>query len=433
MLASIIPTTRLVAKQLTSAMFRELTSRERFDFHIKLWDGAHFTFGSFPQFTLTINHPSALRTMLNSPDELTLGELFVQGDLDIDGDFDCALRFAEHLVTTPPILQDSLLRTLSHVLPAKNDNEPEVRGNRLTGTVHSLARDRAAIAYHYDLSSDFYRLWLDSHMLYSSAYFECSEENLEAAQKRKLDYICRKLRLKSSDKLLDLGCGWGGLVIHASQNYGVQAYGITLSVPQADLARERIRSAGLEDRCSVRICDYRELEEQERYDKIASIGMFEHVGRDMLGVYFNQAWRLLRPGGVLLNSGITASTTYKRPGASFIDRYVFPDGDLVPLHDAIQTAEECGFEVRDIEQLREHYALTLDRWVRNLEEHAREAQQMVGNETYRIWRLYMSASARAFRIGRIQLYQLLLSKPDKGHSDIPLTRKDWYMTDQRHV
>jgi cyclopropane-fatty-acyl-phospholipid synthase len=215
--------------------------------------------------------------------------------------------------------------------------------------------------------------------------------------------------------------------MHAAKHYGVNASGITLSVAQAELARERIRVAGLEDRCKVEVCDYRGLNPSQCYDKIVSVGMFEHVGEKLLPEYFGRAWDCLRPGGVFLNHGIATSTTFESRGPSFIDRYVFPDGELVPLNATVRAAEECGFEVRDVESLREHYALTLRHWVRGLEAKAEEARRVASDIAYRIWRLYMSGSAHGFKTGRLNLYQILLSKPENGNSQLPLTREDWYV------
>jgi cyclopropane-fatty-acyl-phospholipid synthase len=265
-------------------------------------------------------------------------------------------------------------------------------------------------------------------MVYSCAYFQSEDEDLDPAQERKLDYLCRKLRLKAGQKLLDLGCGWGGLVMHAARAYGVDATGITLSQPQADLANERIHAEGLDDRCRVLVRDYRQMQEHEAYDALVSVGMFEHVGAVKLPRYFAQAWALLKPGGAFMNHGIAMRGSDKPvKGKSFSNTYVFPDGELVPIHTTLRAAEKAGFEVRDVESLREHYALTLRHWVRRLEAHHEQALQYVSEPTYRVWRLFMSGSAYGFTTGRLNLYQTLLVKPDKGGaSRLPLTRSDWY-------
>ena len=296
----------------------------------------------------------------------------------------------------------------------------------LQGSIHSKQRDRKAVSYHYDVSNDFYALWLDSRLVYSCGYFKSPEDDLEVAQEQKLEYICRKLRLRRGDRMLDLGCGWGGLMEYAATHYGAQVYGVTLSAPQAELARERFRQAGVSDQCRVEVTDYRDLDTSQQYDKIVSVGMFEHVGEALLPEYFAQAWALLRPRGVFLNHGIAASATIKRKGPSFIDKYVFPDGELVPVHTSLRAAEACGFEVRDVESLREHYALTLRHWVRRLEARSDEARKITDDITYRVWRLYMSGAAHGFQTGRLNIYQILLSRPDHGESRLPITRGDWY-------
>ncbi|MGA7294654.1 MAG: cyclopropane-fatty-acyl-phospholipid synthase family protein [Terriglobales bacterium] len=293
------------------------------------------------------------------------------------------------------------------------------------GSVHSRDRDRQAVSYHYDLPADFYALWLDQRMVYSCAYFATLEEDLNSAQERKLDYICRKLRLRQGDRLLDIGCGWGGLIMHAVAHYGVEAVGITLSVPQAELAQQRVRESGLSNRCCVEVSDYRDIQLGQPYDKIVSVGMCEHVGEAFLPEYFSRMYELLRPGGVFLNHGIAYSSTYRRQGPSFSDRYVFPDADIIPINATIRAAEVSGFEVRDLESLREHYALTLNHWVRCLEAQAEEARRITDDRTYRIWRLYMAGSAHGFHTGRLNVYQTLLAKPT-GDSGLPLTREDWY-------
>jgi len=275
----------------------------------------------------------------------------------------------------------------------------------------------------------FYALWLDPQLVYSCAYFRSADEGLAEAQANKLDYICRKLRLRPGERLLDIGCGWGGLLIHAASRYGVEGLGVTLSGPQAAEARDRIRAAGLETRCRVEVADYRELAGDAAYDKLVSVGMVEHVGRAELGTYFRQAFRLLRAKGVFLNHGISDASLRRWPRpCSFVQRYVFPDGELPPVPSVLEAARQNGFEVRDVESLREHYALTLRHWVRRLEAHRDLVRQVVDEATYRVWRLYMAGSAQAFDSGAISVYQSLLIKNRGGTSSLPLTREDWYRT-----
>ena len=310
------------------------------------------------------------------------------------------------------------------------DGEPGGNGHRsagLRGQPHSKKRDRQAVSQHYDVSNDFYALWLDRQMVYSCAYFERDDEDLDAAQARKLDYLCRKLHLRAGERLLDIGCGWGGLIIHAARHYGATALGITISEEQAQLARERIAQAGLSERCRVEIRDYRELADAGQFEKMVSVGMFEHVGEKLLPRYFQEAWRLLRPGGIFLNHGI-ARRAIDPPSdrAAFIFRYVFPDGELVPINVALRDAEEAGFEVRDVESLREHYALTLRHWDCRLQARGDAARSIVGERTSRIWRLFLCGSAQTFNAGTLNVYQSLLIKPDQGRSGLPLTRTGWY-------
>ena len=298
----------------------------------------------------------------------------------------------------------------------------------MRGKRHSIERDRRAIEYHYNISNDYYGLWLDTNMVYSCAYFHTLMDSLDQAQENKLEHICRKLRLRPGQRLLDIGCGWGGLIIYAAKRYGVVAKGITLSQPQADLANQRIAQAGLGDRCRAVVQDYRELDDGRSFDALASIGMFEHVGAALLQTYFHQAWRLLCAGGLFLYHGITCrvgDAPLRR--RSFSTAYVFPDGGLVPVSTSLRIAESVGFEVRDVESLREHYALTLRHWVRRLEAGHEQALQFVDEPTYRVWRLFMSGSAYGFTSGRLNVHQALLVKPGpKGRSGLPLTRVDLY-------
>ncbi len=394
---------------------------------IRLWDGTVWEAepGDATKFTIVLKHADALCKMVAPPRDLALAEAYVRDDFDIEGDIEAALALGEHLYALPwntkalwglfwqlgPL---SLLR-LRHT----RDNGPVLKGK-----LHSQDRDRQAVTSHYDLSNDFFSLWLDRRMAYSCAYFLSPSDDLDRAQERKLDYLCRKLRLMQGERLLDIGCGWGGLIMHAARHYGVDALGLTLSKPQAELANERIRQSGLGRSCRVELCDYRDLSTRNAFDKILSVGMYEHVGASALPNYFEQIWRLLRPGGAFLNQGIAIRNAC-RPDR-FIDRYVFPDGELLPIGPLLSMAERSGFEVRDVESLREHYAMTLRHWLRRLEGGHDEARQIVDEKTYRVFRLYLSAFAARFQSGLFDLYQTLLLKSDGGASGLPLTRDDWY-------
>jgi len=398
-------------------------------FAIRFWDGTEWCPGDKePIFTLVLRHPGALRRMFLKANELTLGEAYIFDDFDIEGEIETAYTLADYLIQRRPGLFGRLGMALYLLgLPGRERPGSLRQAARLRGKAHSRMRDSLAVTYHYNVSNDFYRLWLDERMVYSCAYFATADESLAAAQEKKLDYICRKLRLQKGERLLDIGCGWGGLLLHAARHYGVEAVGITLSRPQAELANERIRAAGLAERCRAQVMDYREVDEGEGFDKLVSVGMFEHVGLQRLQEYFAKAWRLLRPGGVFLNHGIASSLSRPfNPGPSFIDRYVFPDGDLLPVATTLRTAESCGFEIRDLESLREHYLLTLRHWVRRLEARREEILCCTDEVTYRVWRIYMAGSAYGFRTGRLNLYQTLLSRPGGDESRLPLTRTDWY-------
>lgn len=396
----------------------------------RLWDGTYWPDGDPKPSTVVLNHPGALRSMLLPGTEVGLGEAYLYNDFDVEGDLEVVFSLADTLgQDVNGVLQKLHAARILLQLPSGPARPTARRGPaRLTGKRHSIERDRRAVTYHYDVSNDFYALWLDKHTVYSCAYFQSPDDDLDSAQERKLDYICRKLRLRPGQRLLDIGCGWGGLVLHAARNYGVDATGITLSQPQADLANARIAEAGLAERCRVLVRDYRELDEPGAYDALVSVGMFEHVGARMLPIYFSKAWALLKPGGVFLNHGIAnRATDPPRSGRSFSDAYVFPDGELTPISTSLGVAEKAGFEVRDVESLREHYMLTLRHWVRRLEAKHEQALQYVDEPTYRVWRLFMSGSAYGFKVGRLNVYQaLLVRQGEGGQSGLPLTRADWY-------
>ncbi|MGA2902413.1 MAG: cyclopropane-fatty-acyl-phospholipid synthase family protein [Candidatus Korobacteraceae bacterium] len=404
------------------------TDYPRRDFAIRLWTGDTWGNTDNPRFTLVLKHAGTLRRMLLGANQATLGEAYVYDDFDVEGNVEAAFEFGDHLVAHELELTEKL-RLAGFLLRLPHGDyyhDDQRAAPNLHGKLHSKHRDRAAVTYHYNLSNEFYQLWLDRRMVYSCAYFERGDEDIDTAQAQKLDYLCRKLRLRPGETLLDVGCGWGGLVLYAAEHFGVRALGVTLSEPQAELAQKRIREAGLSARCEVRPCDYRDLDPSSRFDKIVSVGMFEHVGESRLPEYFQHVRELLRAGGVFLNHGIAASATYSRKGPSFIDKYVFPDGGLVPLGTTIRIAEACGFEVRDVESLREHYARTLRHWASRLESRYEDAKRITSETIYRIWRIYMSGCAHAFAKGRINVYQVLLSKPENGETHLPLTRADWY-------
>jgi cyclopropane-fatty-acyl-phospholipid synthase len=293
---------------------------------------------------------------------------------------------------------------------------------------HSRTSDRNAISYHYDVGNDFYGLFLGNTMTYSCAYFRNGNEDLDRAQTNKLDHICRKLRLKEGEKLLDIGCGWGGLIIHAAKNYGVKALGITLSREQHKFANERIKNEGLSGLARAEIMDYRDLKGNGVFDKISSVGMFEHVGIKNLPLYFGTAKRLLNDKGLFLNHGIT-SQKYEKKGNSgirFINDFVFPDGELTDISHIQHIMESSGFEVLDVESMRQHYAKTLRHWTANLMSRKAEALKIAGERIYRIWVLYMAGCSYGFEKGNIGIYQVLLSKNRHGYDHIPPTREDIY-------
>lgn len=406
--------------------------RKERDFAVRLWDGSSWepSAGQPARFTLTLKHPGALRSMFWPPDDLAMGEAYIYDDFDIDGSMEAVFPLVDDLLADQQLGLTGKLHQAKRLftLPSQRRSRTSAYGARLHGHEHSIERDRQAVSYHYDQSNAFFAQFLDSRMVYSCAYFESPDEGIETAQARKLDYICRKLRLKPAERLLDIGCGWGGLVIHAARHYGVEAIGVTLSVRQAEFANERIRAAGLADRCRVELRDYREVDEPDGYDKLVSVGMFEHVGEAQLPTYFRHAWRLLRPGGVFLNHGICQNVDQPRQhGRSFVAKYVWPDGELETIGATLRAAEQAKFELRDVESLREHYALTLREWVRRLEAHQDAARSATDEVTYRIWRLYMAGAAYNFSNGALNLYQALLAKPEHGKSGLPLTRADWYV------
>jgi cyclopropane-fatty-acyl-phospholipid synthase len=358
--------------------------------------------------------------------QLAIGEAYIYDDIDVLGPLDAFVPLADQLMERRWSLMDWLRCGAATWTQRRLDRVPEdTRCLTLHGRRHDKLRDKEAVRFHYDVPVEFYRLWLDSRLMYSSGYYEHEDDGIEQAQTQKLEYLCRKLRLGRGDRVLDIGCGWGGFAVYAAQVRGAVVHGITLSRRQAEVAQQRINAAGLSRRCRIEVRDFRDVHGEQMYDRIISIGMIEHVGKHRLAAYYQQAMDLLAPGGAFLIQGI--GTRDGRPALGpFANRYVFPDAELLPVEDMVRAAEHSGFEVRDVESLREHYALTLNAWNRRLEEHHEDAVRVVGEVTYRVWRAYMAMAGYLFRRGRLSLYHTLCVKAEDGRAGLPLTRKEWY-------
>lgn len=397
----------------------------------RLWTGEAWSWGDGPPaFTLALAHPGALRAMFWPADPLGLGESYVFGDFDIEGDL---LAFADWLRDVneaagrrPWREKMNLAWTIGRLPDAKRPRDPG-RGGRVTAGPHQPERERQAIGYTYDLPGAFYALFLDRSLQYTCGYFADPDECQEAAQTRKMDYVCRKLRLRPGERFLDMGCGWGGLLVHAAARYGVEAVGVTLSDEQAAWAERAVDAAGLRGRVRVVRSDYQDFRAPDAFDKAASVGMGEHVRPENLPRFFGTLHDCVRPGGALLYHAIMLRPNTPFPvWTAFADRYVFPNGKLHTLLDALGRAAEAGFEVRDVENLREHYVPTLNRWLRRLESNRTAAVGLTDEITYRVFRLYLALAPLGFQTGVCQLNQVLLAKPDAGRAGLPLTRADWY-------
>ena len=399
--------------------------------NFRLWNEMYWPDSEPKPATIVLNRPSALREMFLSGSEMAVAEAYLREAFDVEGDMMAAFEMADILAkqTGGWMRALSVAGMLRHLPEYKSKTSPEHRyAAHLNGKKNSPDRDQNAIRFHYDVSNDFYALWLDPRMVYSCAYFENPNVSLDEAQLAKVDHICRKLDLKPGERLLDIGCGWGGLILHAATRYGVQVDAITLSEKQLEWCRHLIAEKRLQNRVKVHLADYRELKREEQYDKVVSVGMVEHVGRQNLGVYFQQAAGLLKPGGLFLNHGIGAGPVpWTSRNEHFIARYVFPDTDLPPIPVMLDAAAKTGFDIRDVESLREHYAMTLRHWVRRLEFRHDDALKYVDETAYRIWRLYMAGSAHSFELGYLSIYQTLIAKiTPEGRSQAPLTRAKWY-------
>jgi cyclopropane-fatty-acyl-phospholipid synthase len=372
---------------------------------VRLWNGLEAVLGDEPRVTFTIPSVASLRQLVR-PSLDRLGSAYVEGKLEVEGKLNDILQVAIRLAT--------------HGAPRQR------RGPRIFR--HTRAVDAEAIRYHYDVSNQFYALWLDSRMVYSCAYFRSAQDSLDDAQIQKVDHILTKLRVRPGDRLLDIGCGWGALVIRAAQKFGARAVGITLSQNQYDLARERIAAAGLADRCEVRLEDYRDV--TGKFDRIASVGMFEHVGLQNLRLYFTRIRDLLNDDGTVMNHGITSGDpdSAESPlGASdYINRYVFPHGELPHISRTLYEMCAAGLEPVDVENLRRHYALTLTHWCERFESHSAQLREIGGDKRWRIWRMYLAGCAYAFAQEWMALHQIVAVKSGSSAAALPLTRDYMY-------
>jgi len=397
---------------------------------IRLWDGELAIGVEDAPCTVIFHQPSMLRNLILHKNVVHLAEAYLAGDADIEGDIETLFDLVCHMrdLALPWSVKWKVMRQALN-LPAarrhaKKEAEKDARAVQTKSGKHRNSRE--SIAHHYDVSNDFYQLWLDREMVYSCAYFPEVDRSLDKAQRDKLDYICRKLRLVPDQTLLDIGCGWGALVCWAARHYGVRAHGITLSKQQYQYACERIRHEGLEEQVTIELRDYRDLPEDAQYDRIVSVGMFEHIGVANFPLYFDIIKRTLKPGGLFLNHGITNDTGWQdTPITRFINSYVFPDGELTRIGTVINAMEKAGFEIIDVEGLRRHYALTLRSWVQALEANREQAVAMVGEASYRVWRLYMSGSAYYFDEGSINVFQVLVGH-DREPLAISLRRDEMY-------
>lgn len=383
-------------------------------FAVRLWDGTQWrATADNPRFVIVVREPAALAELATADVE-AIGEAYVAGALDVEGD----------LLACYPVL-DFLVARGSFERLAAPRSTGAARGFEATREPQSIARAREAVNFHYELPGEFFALFLDPERVYTCAYFTSETLSLEEAQLCKLEHVCRKLRLRRDDEVLDLGCGWGAFALYAAREHGARVTAITLSELQAGYARKRIADAGLTERCRVVVMDLRELAGSARFDKIASMGSVEHIGATGIAAYFARCFELLRPGGLMLNDGMTSRPT--RPlagGNAFQRKYIFPDHALLPVSTMLSAAEAADFEVRDVESLREHYGLTLASWYRRLEAQTAKAHAIVGEPTTRAFKAYLAGTSHQFRIGDLDMHQSLLEKSVAGSSCLPLTRDD---------
>lgn len=392
--------------------------RRRVNLPVRLTWGDHghggLSLGDFSEPTVRMRvRDAAALPLLMQPTLETLGQAYVEGLIDVEGELRDILAVAHGLADAASVDEQAVVR-------------PRRRAE------HSRALDSDAIRYHYDVSNEFYAQWLDPAMVYSCAYFERGDESLALAQQKKIDHILTKVRLQPGQRLLDIGCGWGALVIRAAQQLGARCVGITLSENQYALARERVKVAGLEDRVEIRLQDYRDVPDGP-FDRVTSVGMFEHVGLNHLAAYFGQVRALLAPDGWVLNHGITSSDAHdgeaSKGAGGFVHRYVFPHGELPHLGTVMRTMQEGGLEVFDAENLRRHYARTVALWSEAFEARRDRIRALVDDKRWRIWRVYLAGCAWAFEQDEIALFQVLCRPARRSAGEMPWSRRWMYARD----
>jgi cyclopropane-fatty-acyl-phospholipid synthase len=384
------------------------TSLPRRPFGVRFWDGTEVPATEPDAPTLTLLTPRALAHALRAPGELGLGRAYVAGMLEVD-DMEAALRMVDEFEPPDLSIRQQLNLALAVVRACGLVMPPPVPATelRLRGQRHTIGRDRRAVRHHYDVGNEFFALFLDRSMTYSCAYWAGGAQTLEEAQEAKLELVCKKLSLRAGERILDVGCGWGSFVIHAARRHGIGAVGITLAERQAELARERVREAGVADRVEIRVADYREVSDGP-FDAIASIGMVEHVGEEQIDAYARRLHRLLEPGGRLLNHGIAKLKDFDAPDeGAFSERFVFPDGVPLPLSRVLQALERAEFTPTHVEGLQDDYAKTIGYWIDSFDGHWDDAVRLGGIERARVWRLYLRAARQGFETGWASVYQVL--------------------------
>jgi cyclopropane-fatty-acyl-phospholipid synthase len=398
-----------------AALVRDLVGVE-LPVRIRAWDGSEA--GPVDGPVLVIRSRRALRRLVWAPGEMGLARAYVTGDIDVDGDLADGFRRAWKVARDESITPSLTLRgKVSAALVAARlgvvglPPTPPASEARLTGRLHTRGRDRDAISHHYDLSNEFYELLLDEHMAYSSAYFEEPDQSLFDAQTAKLDLVCRKLNLQPGQRLLDVGCGWGSMILHAAREYGVHATGVTLAAEQRSFITERVAQLGLSDRVEVRLQDYRELESDGEFDAVSSIEMGEHVGEGNYSLYTAIMFDALKPGGSLVLQQMSRRADAAPGGGAFIESYIAPDMHMRPLWQTLRFLQDTGFEIRDVEAMREHYVRTVDRWIETFEDRYDEFVALLGEEVARVWRLYLVGGGLAFEEGRMGVDQIVARRP----------------------